>query len=174
LAAGRGFVIVAFVTTVHSIGGLARAGNGQTAGRSLQKEHTRARAVDASPSAPSYNLPAQPTALIDREPQLRELVDLVRGASVRLLTLTGAAGCGKTRLALEVAEQVRKSFDHGTFLIDLAPIRHVDLVATAIAGPLGVRTWGAGRSSTTCASISENGTCCSSSTTVSRLCRPRQ
>jgi predicted ATPase len=58
---------------------------------------------------------------------------------VRLLTLVGAAGTGKTRLAIEVANQAADRFGDGTWFVDLSPVRDPDLVPTAIAATLDVR-----------------------------------
>src|SRR5438067_9072637 len=117
-------------------------------GHSLSSPTPEAGPTEMLPGAPArqrrgrYNLPSQPERLIGREPLQRQVFDLLRPGQVRLLTLTGAAGCGKTRLALEVAAQLRDSFQHGAFLIDLTPIRDSELVASAIARPLGVRDLG--------------------------------
>jgi predicted ATPase/class 3 adenylate cyclase len=84
------------------------------------------------------NLPAQPTPLIGRERELREVRDLLRGEGVRLLTLTGAGGIGKTRLGLQVGAELLDEFEDGVFFVALAPITDPTLVASAIAEPLGV------------------------------------
>ena len=84
------------------------------------------------------NLPAQPTPLVGRERELGEVCDLLRGEGVRLLTLTGPGGIGKTRLGLQVAAELLDEFEDGVFFVALAPITDPALVASAIAEPLGV------------------------------------
>ena len=84
------------------------------------------------------NLPAQPTPLVGRERELGEMRDLVRAEGVRLLTLTGPGGIGKTRLGLQLAAEVLDEFEDGVFFVALAPITDPALVASAIAEPLGV------------------------------------
>ncbi len=65
--------------------------------------HDPALAAPPAPSAPTTNLPFQPTPFIGRDSELAELLELIRGGSRRLVTLTGAGGSGKTRLAIEAA-----------------------------------------------------------------------
>ena len=60
-------------------------------------------------------------------------------SEARLLTLTGAGGVGKTRLALRVAEQVEPDFEDGVWFVDLAPLADRALVPGALATVLGVR-----------------------------------
>ena len=84
------------------------------------------------------NLPAQPTPLVGRERELGEVRDLLRGEGVRLLTLTGPGGIGKTRLGLQVAADLLDEFEDGVFFVELAPITDPALVASAIAEALGV------------------------------------
>ncbi|MBV9542888.1 MAG: AAA family ATPase [Chloroflexi bacterium] len=62
--------------------------------------------------------------------------------SVRLLTLTGSAGIGKTRLALKVARLLESQLEHGVALVDLAPMRDSDMVPRTIAAAVGVRERG--------------------------------
>jgi predicted ATPase/DNA-binding NarL/FixJ family response regulator len=81
-------------------------------------------------------LPAQPTPLIGRERILERLVGLIGDPEVRLLTLTGPGGAGKTRLAIEVAEQVRETFDDGAHFVDLAPLSDPSHVLRTIARTL--------------------------------------
>jgi predicted ATPase/transcriptional regulator with XRE-family HTH domain len=82
-------------------------------------------------------LPAPPTTLIGREHHVQMLLDRLRQDAVRLLTLRGAGGVGKTRLALEVAQQARQIlFPDGVFLVSLATIRDATLVASTIVQTL--------------------------------------
>ena len=90
---------------------------------------------------PNSNLPALETTLVGREAELEELIELVRKGR-RLLTLTGAGGSGKTRLALEVATRLVDDFPDGVYLVDLAPIRDPDLVPGAIADVLALKDVG--------------------------------
>jgi predicted ATPase len=85
------------------------------------------------------NLPAQATALIGRETELSEIMKRLDSAGVRLMTLTGPGGIGKTRLALQAAAELIDSFPDGVFFVDLAPIRDAGSVATAIAQTLSLR-----------------------------------
>jgi predicted ATPase/DNA-binding XRE family transcriptional regulator len=85
------------------------------------------------------NLPAPATPLIGREKDMAAVVDRLRRAEVRLLTLIGSPGIGKTRLGLQVASDLLDAFDDGCCFVALAPIRDPCLVATAIAQPLGVQ-----------------------------------
>ena len=65
------------------------------------------------------------TALIGRERERAALCDLMLQPAARLVTLTGVGGCGKTRLALDVAEQVSTAFPHGHVFVDMTE-RFVD------------------------------------------------
>jgi class 3 adenylate cyclase len=85
----------------------------------------------------AHNLPAQLTSFIGRE---REMADVKRLlAASRLLTLTGAGGCGKTRLALHVAADLVEEYPHGAWLVELAALSDPALVPQAVATALGVR-----------------------------------
>jgi len=86
-----------------------------------------------------HNLPAQPTALIGREQAIATVCSLLRRADVRLVTLTGPGGTGKTRLALQTAAELLEQFGDGVWFVNLAPISDPDLVATTIAQVLGAR-----------------------------------
>ena len=83
------------------------------------------------------NLPAQISSFIGRESELAAVRDLVAGS--RLVTLTGAGGAGKTRLALGVAAGLAGRPGDGEWFADLAPVGDPDLVAVTVAEALGVR-----------------------------------
>ena len=81
------------------------------------------------------NLPAQPGALIGRAQEVREIVDLIETA--RVVTLTGAGGSGKTRLALQVAAESVDRFGGGVFWVQLAAVTDPDLIEPTIAQAIG-------------------------------------
>jgi predicted ATPase/class 3 adenylate cyclase/Tfp pilus assembly protein PilF len=81
------------------------------------------------------NLPVQPTPFVGRERELAELLDLLR--SHRLVTLTGAGGSGKTRLALQVAAEMVGECPDGTWFVPLASLRDPELVLPTIAQVVG-------------------------------------
>jgi predicted ATPase/class 3 adenylate cyclase/DNA-binding NarL/FixJ family response regulator len=88
---------------------------------------------------PRHNLPPQPTALIGREWELKNICVLIDRPSVRLVTLTGPGGIGKTRLALQAAVELLDQFRDGTFFVALAPIRDAALVAPTLAQTLSIK-----------------------------------
>src|SRR5262249_20610301 len=88
------------------------------------------------------NLPAQPTPLIGREQEVATACETLQRQEVRLLTLTGPGGIGKTRLGLQVAGELIEVCQDGVFLVDLAPVTDPGLVAPTIAQSLGVREAG--------------------------------
>ena len=98
-----------------------------------------ARRPTATPSARHTDLYSQPTPFIGREREAEEVRQKLLHPDVRLLTLTGPGGVGKTRLGLEVAKQVLDWFDEGVCFVALAPVSEPDLVPSAIAQALGVR-----------------------------------
>jgi predicted ATPase len=83
------------------------------------------------------NLPVQPTPLVGREAELDAVLDLL--ATTRLLTLTGAGGSGKTRLALQAAADVVDDYRDGVWWVSLAGLRDPNLVEPAIAQVVGAR-----------------------------------
>lgn len=85
------------------------------------------------------NLPMPRTSLIGRAREINEAVELLLRPGVRLLTLTGAGGSGKTRLAIAVAAGVAEHFPAGVQFVGLASITRPDLVATALAKPLKIQ-----------------------------------
>ncbi len=91
-----------------------------------------------APAPPLRVLPLPPTALIGREQEVAHALALLRERRVRLLTLIGPSGVGKTRLALQIAHDLRDSFTGGLACIELAPIRDPALVPLAVAQTLGL------------------------------------
>jgi predicted ATPase/DNA-binding SARP family transcriptional activator len=89
-------------------------------------------------SSPPSNLPVPPTRLIGRTRELAEASALLVREDVRLLTLTGPPGSGKTRLALELATGALEWFPGGVFFVELAFIADPMLVPSAVAQVLGV------------------------------------
>jgi predicted ATPase/DNA-binding SARP family transcriptional activator/DNA-binding CsgD family transcriptional regulator/Tfp pilus assembly protein PilF len=82
----------------------------------------------------SHNLPVPRTSFVGRG---REMIEVKRSlTTTRLLTLTGAGGSGKTRLALEVARELASSYADGVWLIELAPLSGPELVVQEVAGTL--------------------------------------
>jgi predicted ATPase/transcriptional regulator with XRE-family HTH domain len=97
----------------------------------------RGRATVAAYSE-SGALPIPPTPLVGRADELEAVVAALKSPGVRLLTVTGPGGIGKTRLALEVAAQQLTSFPDGVFFVSLGEVHDPDLVAPAIAKAIGV------------------------------------
>ena len=85
------------------------------------------------------NLPPLLTPLIGREQQEQAIGSLLLRSEVRLLTLTGTGGIGKTRLAQKVATDLSEVFIHGVCLVQLAPISDAELVVPTIAQTFGLR-----------------------------------
>jgi len=128
--------------SVVEAAGLALAGDG---GASSAWTPTGGRVHDSVAAAPSRvrrrttlsNLPLQTAPLVGREAELEELAAKLRDPAVRLLTVTGISGTGKTRLTLEAAGTVSNDFDRVVF-VDLSAIRDPEHVGSAIAQTVGV------------------------------------
>jgi predicted ATPase/class 3 adenylate cyclase/DNA-binding CsgD family transcriptional regulator len=84
----------------------------------------------------SQHLPVQLTSFVGRDTQLNQVRDLL--TDNRLVTLTGAGGVGKTRLAIQVAAQLAGEFGDGVWYVDLAPINDPELVPVTVARALGL------------------------------------
>jgi predicted ATPase len=86
---------------------------------------------------PRSRLPDQPSAFVGREAQLQEISERLQDDSVRLLTLIGPGGIGKTRLALRAAADAVNRFEDGVFFVDLSAVRDSESVLAAIADAMG-------------------------------------
>jgi predicted ATPase len=85
------------------------------------------------------NLPIPPTPLVGRDKELAELAGALASSRMRLVTLTGTGGSGKTRLAIEVAQQLVNDFPDGVYFVGLAAVTVAEQVWTAIAEALDLR-----------------------------------
>lgn len=108
--------------------------------------YAEGQAAGDSPGAPQagkprHRLPTQPTPFIGRQAEVTAVKDLLMrdAGDVRLVTLTGPGGTGKTRLALQTASELTDRFSDGVHFVDLAPIREPEAVPAAIARTVGLR-----------------------------------
>jgi predicted ATPase/DNA-binding SARP family transcriptional activator len=92
-----------------------------------------ALAVSPAEGRPPTNLPAPPTPLVGRERELDEAAALLLRSDVRLVTITGPGGIGKTRFALELVGRVSRQFADGAFVCELASISDPQLLPSSIA-----------------------------------------
>jgi class 3 adenylate cyclase len=92
--------------------------------------------------AVANNLPAPATEFIGREDEVEQISALLLRPDVRLVTLTGPGGAGKTRLCLEVGHRLLDHFAHGVFFVDLASLVDPALTGTTIARAMGIREGG--------------------------------
>lgn len=98
----------------------------------LPQEFSSLRTLNAVPN----NLPVQLTSFIGREREMQEIKTLL--TQTRLLTLTGSGGCGKTRLALQIAADLLEDYSEGVWLVELTALTDPALVPTTVAATLGV------------------------------------
>ena len=98
----------------------------------LLAEFSSLRTLNAVPN----NLPIQLTSFIGREREIKEVKELLK--QTRLLTLTGSGGCGKTRLALQVAADLLEDYPDGIWFIDLSVLTDPTLVPSTVAATLGI------------------------------------
>ncbi|HVB71920.1 MAG TPA: tetratricopeptide repeat protein [Ktedonobacteraceae bacterium] len=107
----------------------------QVAAVDLPFEFPPLRTLDSHPN----NLPIQMTPFVGRERALETVAGLLRRKDVRLVTLIGPGGIGKTRLGLQIAADVVDAFPNGVFFVDLSTTREADAVLSAINQTIGIR-----------------------------------
>ena len=78
------------------------------------------------------------TPLVGRETEMAEITNLLRDPAIRIVTLIGPGGVGKTRLSLAIADRIRPAFEQGVLIVPLASVTHPDYVLAAIADTLGL------------------------------------
>ena len=91
-----------------------------------------------------HNIPAQLTSFVGRHHELEGVRNLLNQPDIRMLTLTGPGGVGKTRLAMQVATHMREEFPDGRYLVSLAALRDATSIPVAMAQALGVPDTGEG------------------------------
>jgi predicted ATPase/class 3 adenylate cyclase len=106
----------------------------QVSGASLGSDFPPLRSLDHHPN----NLPVQSAPLIGREREIQAVSVILARDDVRLVTLTGPGGIGKTRLAMQVSAELASAFADGVYMVELAQISEPGLVASHIAQTLGV------------------------------------
>ena len=96
------------------------------------------RPAESAAAEHPNNLPQQLTSYIGREVETAEILSALGGENIRIFTLTGPGGIGKTRLALHVASRLLDRFEHGVFFVDLASLARADQVTQAITAALKI------------------------------------
>ncbi|HEY3142782.1 MAG TPA: BTAD domain-containing putative transcriptional regulator [Acidimicrobiales bacterium] len=130
-----------------------RALDWRPSGREPTESAAAATTAAGASDTALHNLPRQLTSFIGREAERSALTKELEAA--RLVTLAGTGGCGKTRLALALAEDVIERFPGGVWFVDLAAVSDPALLARALAGPLGVETEQEGQLDHVCGHIGE-------------------
>lgn len=103
---------------------------------------TARRVPRTNPASGGIALPARTSSLIGRETERATIRELLLRDGMRLVTLTGPGGVGKTRLAVEIAREVADVFEDGARFVDLSPIRDPQLVLPTIAQAIGFQNAG--------------------------------
>ena len=125
---------------IRTISGRGYQFTGEISAPSIGADRQPATGVTAAETSRLTNLPASFSELIGRDDELREILELA--AAHRLLTLTGAGGIGKTRLALSAARQLLPQFADGAWLAEFSPLAGPGLVASTVAAAVGLEISG--------------------------------
>lgn len=91
--------------------------------RNLRNRWGSTTAVKSALLAPNHNLPHRLEPLIGRDREKAKVRSLLQKSGLRLLTLTGTGGSGKTSLAIESADEVATEYEHGAYFVDLSAVR---------------------------------------------------
>jgi len=111
-------------------------------GQKKNEPQSASPAEDTQTSEPLWKVPVMLTSFIGREQEVIDICTLLSRKDVRLVTLLGPGGIGKTRLSLKIAEEMRASFADGVCFVALATVSDPDLVITTIANSLGIQESG--------------------------------
>lgn len=123
----------------HRLKGLSQAEHlYQVVVSDLPADFPPLRTLDARPN----NLPLQPTPLVGREREVAAVCELLLRTDMRLVSLTGPGGTGKTRLSVQVAAELLDHFEDGAFFVALAPITDAAVVPSTIAQTLAISEQG--------------------------------
>ena len=98
--------------------------------------------ADGSSNASATNIPVQQTGFVGREKEVAGASEMLLRADVRLVTVTGPGGIGKTRLAVEVANRLAGEFPGGIYYVPLSALRDPGLIASVIVQTMGIREAG--------------------------------
>ena len=123
---------------LHSLLDRELAAEPEDATMDVADQIRRGETAPLRPPAPPFVVPRPPTPIVGRGDELDALCARVQAPNARLLTLTGAGGIGKTRLALEAAHALRYDFEDGIYWVELARLNDAAVVPDAIARVLGV------------------------------------